>query len=296
MLGVRWTMRSNKRAYLTTQEFAVRIRWQGLWRFEVVDVFIRHIEARNLGLNAFAYLGFYGARARAKEAERALVAGEPMRPMHGLPSALKDPFDLKPSWSASLGGTRTLRYSVVNVDCAARARMVRCHGSKRLKCCWVELIAGALLSVALLTMPALGSSLTLTATAPHQYKYSRYLTNGFLRVCEFDSLAQCKATSSRCERYPFLKYCHALNGQIQRCDFDTLAECEAGSSGLPGDCERSPFMRSPEAPAPGDQKAQHSKRKTTAEHEVSVPSLSVLRRNGVTAAREASSLIEKYRD
>ena len=254
MLGVRRTTHSNKLAYLTSQELAVRIQWRELSPVEVVNAFIRRIGVRNLGLTALVYLDSCGARARVKETERALVTGERLGPMHGPPSALREPFDFKASWPVSLGGIRALRYSVVNVYCAPRARIARRQGSTWLKCSWMELIAGALLSVALLTMPASGSSLAATAAGPHQYKYCRYLTNGFVRVCEFDSLAQCKATSSRCERYPFLQYCHARNGQIQRCDFDTLAECEAASSGLPGDCERSPFMRSPEAAAPVNQK------------------------------------------
>jgi hypothetical protein len=86
-----------------------------------------------------------------------------------------------------------------------------------------------------------------------------------LRYRNHSGLEQCKASSKQCYRYPFLAYCHiALNGQIQRCDFDTLAECQATSSGLAGDCERSPFLTTPETPMPINQKPPYSKKRTPA--------------------------------
>ncbi|MET4220792.1 Asp-tRNA(Asn)/Glu-tRNA(Gln) amidotransferase A subunit family amidase [Bradyrhizobium sp. LB7.2] len=118
MSGVRRTLHSDELAYLTAQELAARIRRRELSPVEVVAAFIRRIEARNPSLNALVYLDFEGARAGAKEAERTLVAGEPLGPLHGVPSALKDLFDFKPGWPASLGGIRALRHNVVNAYCA----------------------------------------------------------------------------------------------------------------------------------------------------------------------------------
>src|SRR5215470_11089830 len=87
---------SDELAYLTAHELAARIRRRDLSPVEVVDAFIRRIEARNPSLNAFVYLDPDGARARAKDAESALMAGEQLGPLHGVPSALKDLFDFKP--------------------------------------------------------------------------------------------------------------------------------------------------------------------------------------------------------
>jgi hypothetical protein len=238
--------------YLTTSALANRILRHELSPDGVANALTRQIEA----CNALIYLNFVETRVRSKGEKQALFANEPLVLPRGVRSALDVLFDFKLGWPASVDDNYTLRR---NAYCAFRARIVKRYGPQRPRCSWVELIVGAVLSVALLATQASASELTPTAASPHQYKYCRYLTNGFIRVCEFDSMAQCKATSSRCERYPFLKYCHALNGHIQRCDFDTLAECEAASSRLPGDCERSPFMRSPEAPAPSNQKTQHSK-------------------------------------
>jgi hypothetical protein len=85
----------------------------------------------------------------------------------------------------------------------------------------------------------------------HKHEYRRYLTNGNLPLAsEFDTLQQCKLTTSRCERYPFLAYCHfSPTGWVQRCDFDTVAECKATESGFDGYCGRSPWPTTPESPA-----------------------------------------------
>lgn len=262
MSSVRRTLHPDELPYLTAHELAIRIRRRELSPVEVAYAFIRRIESRKASLNALVHLDVGGAHVRAREAERAPVAREPFGLLYGVPSAHKALFDLKPGLPASLGDIRALRHNVVNAHCAFRERIEKRGWPQRLKHIGVELAAFALLSIALLTTPTSASALTSTAASVHQYEYCRYLTNGFIRVCEFDTLAQCKATSSRCERYPFLMYCHVLNGQIQRCDFDSLVECVAASLGLAGDCERSPFLRGPETPAPTNQKPQHSKWKS----------------------------------
>ena len=81
---------SDELAYVSAHELATRIRRRDLSPVEVVEAFIRRIEARNPSLNAFVYLGFDSARAKAREAEGALMAGEQLGPLHGVPSALKD--------------------------------------------------------------------------------------------------------------------------------------------------------------------------------------------------------------
>ncbi|MDN4985603.1 amidase [Bradyrhizobium sp. WYCCWR 13022] len=129
MSDVRRTLHSDELAYLSAQELAARIRRRELSPVEVIDDFIRRIEVRNPSLNALIYLDFEGARASAKEAERALCAGEPLGPLHGIPSALKDLFDFKPGWPASLGGIRALKHHVVNGYCAFCERMEKRGGA-----------------------------------------------------------------------------------------------------------------------------------------------------------------------
>jgi len=61
---------SDELAYVSAQDLAARIRRRDLSPVEVVEAFIRRIEARNPSLNAFVYLDFDGARTRAKELEK----------------------------------------------------------------------------------------------------------------------------------------------------------------------------------------------------------------------------------
>src|SRR3984885_3019646 len=103
---------SDELAYVSASDLADHIRRRDLSPVEVVEAFIPRIEARNPSLNAFIYLDFDGARARAKELEKALMGSEPLGPLHGVPSALKDLFDFKPGWPASLGGFSALKNHV----------------------------------------------------------------------------------------------------------------------------------------------------------------------------------------
>jgi amidase len=110
-------------AYLSAMELALRIRRRQLSPVEVVEAFIQRIEQRNKSLNAFVYLGFEDARQRAKEAERALMAGEALGPLHGVPTAMKDLFDFKPGWVSTFGGVRALKGYVVDFYCTYAERM-----------------------------------------------------------------------------------------------------------------------------------------------------------------------------
>jgi amidase/aspartyl-tRNA(Asn)/glutamyl-tRNA(Gln) amidotransferase subunit A len=81
---------------------ASRIRRRELSPVEVIDAFIARIERRNPSLNALVYLGFDDARRAAKAAEDAVMRGAELGPLHGVPTAIKDLFDFKPGWPATL--------------------------------------------------------------------------------------------------------------------------------------------------------------------------------------------------
>jgi amidase/aspartyl-tRNA(Asn)/glutamyl-tRNA(Gln) amidotransferase subunit A len=114
---------SDQLAYMPATELAMRIRRRELSPVEVVEAFIERIEERNKSLNAFVYFGYDDARNRAKEAERALLAGEALGPLHGVPTALKDLFDFKPGWKSTFGGIRALKDFVVNAYCVYAGRI-----------------------------------------------------------------------------------------------------------------------------------------------------------------------------
>jgi amidase/aspartyl-tRNA(Asn)/glutamyl-tRNA(Gln) amidotransferase subunit A len=114
---------SDELAYMTATDLAMRVRRRELSPVEVVDAFIERIEARNESLNAFVYFGYEDARNRAREAERALMAGEALGPLHGVPTAMKDLFDFKPGWVSTFGGVRALKEFVLDSYCAFAERV-----------------------------------------------------------------------------------------------------------------------------------------------------------------------------
>ena len=116
---------ANELSYATAVELETRIRRRDLSPVEIVDAFIDRIETRNPSLNAFVYSGFDDARKRAREAERALMSGEELGPLHGIPTAIKDLFDFKPGWPATFGGIRALKDFRVDFYCAFAERVER---------------------------------------------------------------------------------------------------------------------------------------------------------------------------
>jgi amidase/aspartyl-tRNA(Asn)/glutamyl-tRNA(Gln) amidotransferase subunit A len=100
---------SDDLAYMSAADLARRIRGRELSPVEVVDACLARIEARNPSLTALVYVDAEGARERAREAERKVMSGAELGPLHGVPTALKDLFDFKPGWPATLGGIRALK-------------------------------------------------------------------------------------------------------------------------------------------------------------------------------------------
>ncbi|MDO8863793.1 amidase [Haliea sp. E1-2-M8] len=119
---------SDDLAYLSATELALRIRRRDFSPVEVVDAFIARIEKRNPSLNAFVFLGFDDARKSAKQAEKELMSGEALGPLHGVPVAIKDLFDFKPGWPATLGGIRALKNNITDFHCAFAARIEAAGG------------------------------------------------------------------------------------------------------------------------------------------------------------------------
>lgn len=109
--------------YLSAAELALKVRRRDLSPVEIVDSIIGRIERRNPSLNAFVYIGFDDAKDAAKAAEEQLYSGDAIGPLHGVPIAIKDLFDFKPGWPATLGGIRALKDFITDFHCAFAARM-----------------------------------------------------------------------------------------------------------------------------------------------------------------------------
>ena len=107
---------SDELAYMSAAELALKVREKQLSPVEVVDAFISRIEARNPSITAFVYYGFDDARRAAEEAEKSIMSGSDIGPLHGVPCAIKDLFDFKPGWVGTYGGIRAINRAVEVVD------------------------------------------------------------------------------------------------------------------------------------------------------------------------------------
>src|SRR5215475_8852656 len=61
---------------------------------ELVQAHLRQIEARNPELNAFVSVFAESALEEARASESAIMRGEPLGPLHGVPVTVKDSFDI----------------------------------------------------------------------------------------------------------------------------------------------------------------------------------------------------------
>jgi amidase len=109
--------------YWSATELAAAIRARQVSPVEVMESFISRIEQRNASLNALVFTAFDEALERARAAERAVASGEQLGLLHGVPTAIKDLFDFKPGWPATLGGIPALRDYRLPVSCMWAERM-----------------------------------------------------------------------------------------------------------------------------------------------------------------------------
>lgn len=76
--------------FLSAAKAASLIRRKQLSPVELTDAVLTAIEAAQPRLNAFVTVTADLARAAAREAERAVMRGEPLPPLHGVPVSIKD--------------------------------------------------------------------------------------------------------------------------------------------------------------------------------------------------------------
>src|SRR5258705_6894453 len=77
-------------AYTSAAELAALIARRAVSPVEIVDAVLGHIERAQPALNAFITVCGQEARAAAKGAEAAVMRGEMLGPLHGVPFAVKD--------------------------------------------------------------------------------------------------------------------------------------------------------------------------------------------------------------
>ena len=110
-------------AYATIPELARGFRSGTLSPVQVTTALLARIEALNGTLNAFIALTPERALAEARAAEAELRSGHDRGPLHGIPYAVKDIFDVKNV--PTTAGSRLLAENVADADCAPVARLAQ---------------------------------------------------------------------------------------------------------------------------------------------------------------------------
>ena len=83
-------MDATELCFTPASELAELIRAREVSPVELIDAILARIESQEPRLNAFAYLAADDARAAAREAEAAIVRGDALGPLHGIPITIKD--------------------------------------------------------------------------------------------------------------------------------------------------------------------------------------------------------------
>ena len=100
--------------YTPATELAAMIRRRTLSPVEIMDAVLTRIEALNPRLNAYLAVDAERAREQARAAEAAVMRGETLPPLHGLPVSIKD---LEPSAGLRCTyGSKFFEHNIADVD------------------------------------------------------------------------------------------------------------------------------------------------------------------------------------
>lgn len=115
------TMRAEAVIWRPAVELAALVRRKELSPVEITEAILARIEALNPRLNAFCLVADEQARRDAREAEIALMKGEPTGPLHGVPISIKDMIFTR--GLRTTGGSRLFADHVPAEDAVAVARL-----------------------------------------------------------------------------------------------------------------------------------------------------------------------------
>ena len=110
---------------------------------EAVDAVLGRIEALNPRLNAFCFLHADEARAQARAAEAAVLRGDDLGPLHGVPVSVKDnlaiagkPLDQR--LAAAAGQHRARIVADRHAHRRGRRHHRRAHQHARVRLAWLD--------------------------------------------------------------------------------------------------------------------------------------------------------------
>jgi len=96
--------------YLSLLKLAEKIRTRAISPCEVVDQHLKRIAELQPGLNAFVHIDETGAPEQARAAEIAVMRGEPLGVLHGVPLTVKSCIDVT-GWSCAAGSLLRKNYN-----------------------------------------------------------------------------------------------------------------------------------------------------------------------------------------
>ena len=119
-------MSATELCFTPATELAAAIRSRALSPVEILDAVLARIEALNPQLNAFLALDAERARAAAREAEAAVMRGDDLGLLHGLPVSIKD---LEPSAGIRCTfGSKFSEDNIAEIDGAVTERVKAAGG------------------------------------------------------------------------------------------------------------------------------------------------------------------------
>lgn len=80
--------------FRTATQLAAAVRSKKIGCVELLDLYLKRIEAHNPRLNAVIAMDVDGARKRAKAADKVLAKGDVWGPLHGVPMTIKESYDV----------------------------------------------------------------------------------------------------------------------------------------------------------------------------------------------------------
>jgi len=108
-------------AFLTARQIVARVRERKLSPVEITRLYLERIERLDSRLRAYITVMPETALETARRAETAVIRGQPLGPLHGVPYAVKDQFDTAGVRTTS--GSRILERHVPSEDATTIARL-----------------------------------------------------------------------------------------------------------------------------------------------------------------------------
>src|SRR3978361_327505 len=80
--------------FQTAKQLAAAVRKKKIGCVELLDLYLKRVEAYNPELNAIIATDIEGARKRARASDKAVKAGRKLGPLHGVPMTIKESYDV----------------------------------------------------------------------------------------------------------------------------------------------------------------------------------------------------------